>query len=174
MAITGGQAGITIVNKVNVEKAVTSLNPTTSQQGYQTALAMNTIGAGAGAFDQAYTAVRTLVGAASEDLDLYGGLTNVFGETINFVRIKAISIELLATTAASSITVGAAASHAWLGPLGGTTPTITIRNGGFYATGCTDATGFPVANGTTDVLKINNDDAAITATYRITLVGSTS
>jgi hypothetical protein len=175
MAITQGQVSISLSSKVSIGKSRTPLNATTDDQSYNTTLSMGSIGAGSGAFDQVYTDVRTLAGGASETLDLYGSLVNAFNETINFARIKSISVELLTTTLATSITVGNAASDPWTGPLGGTTPTVTIRNGGFFAVGCTDATGIgTVTNASADKLKILNNDGAVTATYRITIIGATT
>lgn len=172
-AIASGNASVTLSNRHSINKANSgSLNATAVEQNYSTTNQFTSIGAGALAFNEIYCAVRTLAGGASETLDLYGGLTNEIGDTINFARIKSISIELLTTTTASSITVGNAASNPWTGPLGGTTPTITIRNGGFFAASCSDATGFTVTNASADSLKVLNNDGSNTATYRLTLIGA--
>ncbi len=81
MAITQGQVSISLSSKVSIGKSRTPLNATTDDQSYSTTLSLGSIGAVAGAFDQAYTDVRTLAGGASETLDLYGSLVNAFNET---------------------------------------------------------------------------------------------
>lgn len=175
MAITTASGSFALATSFKVVKANTSLNPTNSSQSFNTVLSFTSAGAGAGAFNEQYVAVRTLAGGATETLDLYGSLTNLVSETINFARIKYIGIELLTTTTATSITVGNAASNGFVGPFGAATHTITIRNGGFWGVGCADATGLgTVTNSSTDNLKIANNDGSNTATYRITLIGATS
>jgi len=130
-----------------------------------------TDGTGANQANKMYVATRTLVASASEDLDLSGALTNQFGDTISFTAIKGIKITLLPTTAASSITIGAAASHAWVGFLGSATDTITIRNGYSFGLLGTDAAGMTVTNASSDILTVTNNDSGLSATYTIMLYG---
>jgi hypothetical protein len=173
MAISSGGGSVIVSTGYNIARDRTSpLNPVKVEDGFNTAVLFSSIGSGAAAFNEIYCDIRTLAISTSETLDLYGSLLNPLGETINFARIKCIVVELLTTTAAASITVGNAASNPWLGPLGGTTPTMQVRNGGAWASTCSDATGWPVANGSTDNLKILNDSASAVATYRLTLIGA--
>lgn len=49
-------------------------------------------GTGSGLASQMWHDTRTLSASATEDLDLYGGLTNAFGVTVNFVKVKVVLI----------------------------------------------------------------------------------
>ena len=73
--------------------------------------------------DQAWHDTRTLA-ATSETLDLAGSLTNAFGSTVTFARVKGIVIHNKATTAAYNLTVGGATNPFLL--LGGATHTDPI------------------------------------------------
>jgi hypothetical protein len=140
--------------------------------GFQLAHAANLsflFGSGAGRVDQFVTQTRTLAGGAAENLDLAGGLTNPFGETVAFARVKAIVVELLADTTASSITVGGAVSNQWADG-----PAARITNGGILLLAVTDATALAVTAGTGDLFRVVNDDPTNTATYRISLIGNTA
>lgn len=174
MAIATVQAEMTLSVNGKFTKTNTSLNSTSVSQSYTTSNSFATAGAGSGAINQEYMAIRTLAGAATEDLDFAGSLTNFFGETITFARIKSISIELLTTTTSTSIEVGGAAATQWVGPFGAANDTVEVLNGGFVAFSSSGATGWTVTAGSTDLLKILNNDASNTATYRITVFGSTS
>jgi hypothetical protein len=141
-----------------------------------------TNGVGANQCNQLYSAVRTLAAGASEDIDLAASLTNLLGDLlITFARIKGFRILLMGTgdtaadgtvgTACSSIVLGAAAANPWLGPLGGTAPTLTIQNGMFLEWATPSAAGFPVVAATGDILKVLNGDGAAGATFQLTLFG---
>src|SRR5437868_13008161 len=49
-------------------------------------------GTGADQSNMIWADTRTVNASSSEDLDLYGGLTNAFGDTINFTAVKGIFI----------------------------------------------------------------------------------
>jgi hypothetical protein len=119
--------------------------------------------------DQVYTATRTLAGGASENLDLAGSLVSPLGETVTLARVKAILVELLDTTAASSIDVGVTVANQVPG-----LPAARLNNRASVLAQCDDATGWPVTAGTGDLYRITNNDGAVTATYRITILGSTT
>lgn len=172
MAIATVNAEMTLSVSGRFTKANTSLNSTSVSQNFSTTSTYTTLGAGANAINEEYIAVRTLAGGASENLDLAGSLTNFFGETITFARIKAISIELLTTTTSTSIEVGGAAANQFVGPFGAANDTVEVLNGGALAMFSAGATGWTVTAGTGDQLKILNNDGANTATYRITLYGA--
>jgi hypothetical protein len=96
-----------------------------------------------------YASNRTL-GGASEDIDLAGGLTDVFGATLTFAEVKLIGV---VNTGTATITIGAASSNAWAGLLNAT-GTVTIPAGGMAMFAASDATGFAVTAGTGDLLKV--------------------
>lgn len=132
-------------------------------------------GTGAGQADRVHISRRTLAGAANESLDLAGSLTDPFGAVLTFARIKAIIILLQPTTAAAFLRVGGAAANGFVNWVADATDKVIVRNGpkgGFLALGCGDATGYPVTAGTGDLLKIENGDASLAATYDLCVIGA--
>jgi hypothetical protein len=107
------------------------------------------VGAGALQCNNVYAVSRTL-GSASEDVDLAGGLTDVFGATLTFAEVKLFGVY---NSGANALTVGAASSNAWAGLLNAT-GTITIPPGGLFVFAASDATGAAVVAGTGDLLKV--------------------
>lgn len=130
-------------------------------------------GTGAGKADKAYTARRTLAASATEDLDLDGVLTDAFGATITFAKIKGLFIAAAAANT-NGVVVGAASSNAWASLLN-TTGTITLRPGTALAlvAGAAD-TGYAVTASTGDVLKVANSAGGSPVTYDICIVGTSA
>lgn len=85
-------------------------------------------GFGTNQSDLLYAGTRTVV-AAGETLNLTSSLTDPFGNTLNFARVKAILVAA-ASTNTDNVVMGAAGSNPFLGPLGGTTPTVAVPPGG--------------------------------------------
>ena len=128
-------------------------------------------GTGAGQADKWVSAERTLLTGATEDLDLSGSLTDIFGAAVVLADIVGFALYSL-TTNTTNLTVGAASSNQWTGALNAA-GTVTLRPGQWMAFGCalsTDATGFPVVAGTGDLLKVLNA-AGASATYRVYALG---
>jgi hypothetical protein len=126
-------------------------------------------GTGSGNADIAYVARRSLAGTTSENLDLAGVLTDVFGNTVTAAKVKAI---LVVTDSSNNgdLVIGAAATNPFVGPLGGTTPTIAVRPGGLFLV-ADPLLGWTVTAGTGDLLKVNNLGAGV-AGYRISVIAS--
>ncbi|MEU9557981.1 hypothetical protein [Streptomyces fumanus] len=131
-------------------------------------------GTGAGKADKAYTARRTLAASATEDLDLDGVLTDAFGATITFARVKGLFIAAAASNT-NGVVVGAASSNAWASLLNAT-GTITLRPGAALAlvAGAADATGYAVTASTGDVLKVANSAGGSPVSYDICIVGTSA
>lgn len=125
-----------------------------------------TNGTGSGQANQVFTDQRT-VSAASENLDLAGGLTDAFGDTITFTGIKMLMVKNLSTTAGQDLTL----SGNFLDDdmLGGGSSTVILGPGGiFFISSPVD--GFDVTAGTGDILTV--DPAANTISYDIVLLGT--
>lgn len=129
-------------------------------------------GTGAGQADLVFADTRTLAASATEDLDLAGVLTDAFGATLTFARIKGIIVKA-ASGNTNNIVVGGAASNAW-STLLGATGTATVRPGGYFAAGASDATAYAVTAGTGDLLKIANSGSGTPVTYDIFLIGTSA
>lgn len=131
-------------------------------------------GTAAGKADLVWSDQRQLAASASENLDLVGALSDVFGQGFSPARIKGIVVEALSTNA-NNVVVGAAAATQWAALLG-TTGTVTLRPGSFFAAfaGTADATGYVCAGGSTDLLKIANSGAGTAVDYKILLIGASA
>lgn len=132
-----------------------------------------TDGTGANQADMVFADQRTLGNGASEELDLYGGLTDSFGVTQNFARIKGFYIKA-ASTNTDTITIGNAAANGWPGFFGALTHTVVFLPGAGIFAISPDAIGWPVTNATADKLKILNDAAGAAAIYDIVLIGASA
>ena len=130
-------------------------------------------GTGAGAADRIFHDQRTLTASSSEDLDLAGVLTDVFGATVTFARIRALIIAA-ASGNTNNVVVGNATSNGFVTWVGGATHTVTVRPGGFLALGATDATSYAVTAATGDLLHIANSGAGTSVTYDVILIGASA
>ena len=117
---------------------------------------------------------RTIAVATSDDLDLTALTRTMFGSvsTVNIASIKAFLIVNTASTAGQDLTLGAAASNAWIGPLGAGTHTLDVPADS-SALLVNRKNGWSVADGTSDVLRIANSGTS-DITYRIAIVGTSS
>lgn len=135
-------------------------------EGYSLAL---TDGTAANQANNVYAATFSVSASGSTDLDLAGGLTNALGASLTFTAIKAIYIEADSTNT-NNVVVGGDA-NAFNGPLGGTTPTLTIPPGGAVLLTNPSADGWTVTAGTGDVLQIANSGAGSAVTGTIVIIG---
>ncbi len=127
-----------------------------------------TSGTGANQADQQYSDSITLAASGSTEIDLYGSLTNQFGDTINFSKVRMMIFESDADNTAV-LEIGGSASNAfesWTN-VGGK---ITLRPGGVFYLSATDATGFVVTS-TADKLKITNLSASVSASFNVIIIG---
>ena len=127
-------------------------------------------GTGSGQADLRFQdSARSLAAAATENMDLAGGLTDEYGNTITFATVTGITIKNLNTVTGDNLTIGGAASNPAALWFGATTHTLTIEaNQIFHIT--TDV-GWTITGGSADVLKILNDDATNAITFDIIIEG---
>ena len=130
-------------------------------------------GTGANQADEMFSDTRTLGASSNEDLDLAGTLTNAFGDTITFARVKVIKVSA-ASGNGGNIVLGAAATNTFTGPFGAATHTISIPAGGEILLMAPDATAWAVTAGTGDLLRVANDDGLASGDYTITIIGATA
>jgi hypothetical protein len=156
-----------VVNLTNALDLVTGEAPMNVKKQYTL-----TDGNGANQAQAVFSDQRALGGSSNEELDLAGGLTDVYGATITFTKIKAIFV-IAAAANGDNIEVGGSVANgfdAWVGAAG---DLVKVRPGGVLALIAAEATAYAVTAGTGDLLKIANADAA-GATYDIIIVGTTS
>lgn len=128
-------------------------------------------GTTSGKADLLFSDTRTLAASTAEALDLAGGLTDVFGNTLTFVKIKAIYISA-ATGNGGNIAVGGSASNAFVGPFANTSDIMNIAAGAYIE--IVNPTGWAVTASTGDLLQIENDDSGAGATYTVQIIGTSA
>lgn len=129
-------------------------------------------GTAANQADRIFKDTRTLAASATEDLDLSGALTNIYGETVVFADIRAILITAAAANT-NNVNVTRPASNGL--PLflaaGDGAP---VRPGGAFLWVAPDATGIPVTAGTGDLLTLTNSAGGTPVDYSITIIGASA
>jgi len=116
-----------------------------------------TSGTGSGQCDLGFVdSARALASAASEDFDFAGALTSALGETITAVEIVALMIKAAAANT-TDLTIGGATAE-WRGPFAAAGDKLTLRPGEAFL--IYSNTGWAVAAGTADDLKITNGSGA--------------
>lgn len=129
-------------------------------------------GTGQDQADQVFRDRRTIVASGNENLDLNALTDPVTGAAINFAKIKAILIRAAAANT-NNVVVGAAASNPFLGPLGGTAPTLTLKPGDSVLLAA-PKDGWSSANGASDQLKVANSGSGTAVDYEIVLIGTSA
>lgn len=125
----------------------------------------------AGQANRVWKDAGLIAASSNTDIDLAGTLTDDFGATVTFARIKALVIAAAAANT-NNVVVGAAASTPWTALLGAT-HTITLRPGAWIALGAgtADLTGYAVTAGAGDVLRLANSGAGTGVNYDIAIIG---
>jgi hypothetical protein len=132
-------------------------------------------GFGAGQADRVFHDRRTLSASTNEDLDLAGGLTDVFGAALTFVKVKGLIVAAAAANT-NNVVVGGAASNGFVTWVGGATHTLTVRPGAVLAlfAGQADTAGYAVTAATGDLLRVANSGAGTSVSYDIVIVGTSA
>lgn len=127
-------------------------------------------GTGANQASNMFHDQRTLTASSTENLDLAGVLTNGFGVTLTFTKIKAIIIHA-ASTNTNDVLVGGAASNAWVGWVGDATDIVKVKPGGTLIWIAPDVNGGAVVASTGDLLKVANSSSGTSVVYDVVILG---
>jgi hypothetical protein len=119
--------------------------------------------------DQIFTDTRTIATSTTDSIDLVGGLTNKFGVTINFAKIKAVIVVNKSTDATCILTIGNSTAVLWRGAAAHT-ETLVIGATSYHA----NLTGWAVVGGASDILDIVNASATAVASYDIIVIGTSA
>lgn len=131
-------------------------------------------GTGAGKANQMWSSsARSIALSSSESLDLSGALTDAFGNSIVFTKIKGILIKAAAANT-NNVLVGGAAANAFVNWVGDATDIIVIKPGGTFLLLAPDSGGYAVTAGTGDLLKIANSSSGSAVVYDIVIFGEAS
>ncbi len=125
-------------------------------------------GTGADQANMIWTDTRTINASSSDDLDLYGGLTNAFGDAINFANVKGIFI-FAAAANTNDVVVG----NDGVAPIdfGATANVVNVKPGGMFCLYDPAANGYTITNTSADVLQIANSSSGTAVTYDIIVFG---
>jgi len=115
-----------------------------------------------------YHDTRTLADGATENLDLAGVLTNPFGSTVTFTKVKVIVFKNMSAT--QTFSLGGAASAQFVNWVGDATDIINVPPGGCFVISAPLA-GFAVTATSADLLKVANS-AGAEADYKIMILGN--
>jgi hypothetical protein len=129
-------------------------------------------GVTAGSADRLFRDTRTLAASATEDLDLSGSLTNIYGDTVVFADVRAILV-LAAAANTNNVNVTRPASNGlplFLAASDG----IAVRPGGAFLWICPDATGVAVTAGTGDLLTFTNSAGSTSVDYTVLILGASA
>lgn len=130
-------------------------------------------GTGADQADKIWTDTRTLTASATEDLDLAGTLTDAFGATVTFVKVKAIVVSAAAANTNDVVVGGASATQ--LGIFSDASDKVPVKPGGFFVLAAPGAAGLcTVGAGSTDLLKVANSAGSTGVTYSIAVIGTSA
>ncbi len=126
-------------------------------------------GTGANQANMIWADQRTLSASATEDLDLAGGLTNVFGAALTFTKIKAIIVTAAAGNTNSVQVIRPASNGVPIFMAAG--DGIALTPGAFFAAAFPNLAGIGVTGGTGDLLTLTNSAGTTPVTYNIVIVG---
>jgi hypothetical protein len=129
-------------------------------------------GTSANQMDLVWSDQRTLGAGASENLDLAGGLTDIYGNTLTFARIKFIYVS--AATANGDYVQLGGGTNPFINWVANASDIVNVAPDGMFALTAPDATGYAVTAGTGDILKVTNADGAAGVTYDIVLAGASA
>lgn len=115
-------------------------------------------GVGVNQANQAYTSAGTINAAAMLTTNLGAAMTDAFGDSFTFARVKAVYIENNGTT---TLTVA-----------GGITGSVTLRPGEVLLKAVADVTAWATPNPTN--LVITNTSGVTAGAYKLALVGATT
>lgn len=116
-----------------------------------------------------WTDNRSISASSSDDLDLYGGLTNAFGDTINFTAIKGIFI-VADPSNVNNVIIGGDGS-ALVNWVGNANDVVNVKPGGMFCIYDPSAGGYGVTNTSADILQIANSSSGSSVVYDIMIVG---
>ena len=151
----------------------TSFGSDTSNSGAFSYSNSLTAGTGAGAASKFYADEITIAGGATSNLDLAASLTDIFGNSISFSKIRLLYVEVVASESSTgeSVSLGGHATAACASFFGSNSDTIKVKNGGCFQLTCKDASAYAVTATTADIIKIVNNDNSNPVVVRIGIAG---
>lgn len=125
-------------------------------------------GTGAQQADLVHIDHISIAASGNTTKDLSGSLVDPLGNTCVFAKIKAILVK--ASAANSNNVVVGAGSNPFTGPLGGTTPTVSVPPGGQFLISA-PKDGWAVTADTADILKFANSGSGSAVEMDLVIIG---
>ena len=132
-----------------------------------------TDGAGANKIEAIYHDQRTLSASATENLDLAGSLSDVFGNTITFTKIKYIYI-FAAAANTNDVQFQCPASNGFINWCMAASDGIQVQPGGIFLLVTPSSGGYAVTASTGDLITMTNSAGSTSDTYDVIIAGETS
>lgn len=120
-----------------------------------------------------HVGARTLAANTEETWDLRGGVTDRFGTTLNFVKVKLICIKNNSATDVD-LAFGGTFSNPFEGWTNDAGSSVLIKKGGCFFLFDPSAAGMGTTSGTADKININNTNIDDNATYDIIVIGTSA
>ena len=130
-------------------------------------------GTAAGEMDILYVDQRTLAASASEDLDLAGGVTDSFGDTLTFVDVRMICVKASADNT-NDVRVGGTGANAFFSFMRTNADYVVVKPGGVLFLYAPTDPGYAVTAGSADLLQIANSGGTTSVTYDIYIGGASA
>lgn len=129
-------------------------------------------GVGAGAADRVWSDTRTIAASATDSVDLAGSLSDVFGVSLTFARIKTILVRAVVGNT-NNVNVGRPATNGvpWLTAVSSAIP---VHPGGLFLWSSPTAAGVVVTAGTGDLIDFINSAAGSSVTYDVVIIGASA
>ncbi len=108
--------------------------------------------------------------SAAVDIDVAGGVTDVFGTALTMAKVKCVVVINTSTTAGYFLEVGGDANALLL--FGAAADFTIVHPGGFVCWYNPSLAGYAVTGGTGDILQISSVTAAQTVTYEVIIIGT--
>ncbi len=119
--------------------------------------------------DKIFSDTVTIEASGDDVLDMgsTGGMLDAFGDA--FEPAEVVAVLLVAADGNTNDVVVGANTEPFLGPMGGTTPTTSVKPGGWMF--WFSPAGWAVANNSSDKLKIANSSSGTGVTFSIVILG---
>lgn len=132
-----------------------------------------TNGQGANKAENIFHDQRTVTASATDSLDLSGSLTNKFGTTVAFTKIKGI-IVFAAAANTNDVQVQGPASNGFINWILAAGDGIAIQPGGVFALVNPSSGGYAITAGTGDLLDFVNSAGGTSVVYDVIIIGETT
>ncbi|OWK34295.1 hypothetical protein [Fimbriiglobus ruber] len=156
---------------INGTAAGTAFLPNQTSANTQSGSSTLAFGTSSGQMNTIVPITYTIAASGTQDITLSGSLTDMFGATVaGLSTVKGYTI-ILAAGGASSITIGGTGpTHPIALNFGAVGNTWSINSGGPPLSGWS-AAGFTVASGTSDTVRITNNDSSNAAVVTVVFAG---